>query len=225
MIAVLKNITLNLKKISIVSNLTTTSQMKVYLFRNYNLPTSSQSQYEGTVKYKVWEAVRASSAAPGYYEDFKLDGYIFHDGGILANNPTAIAIHEAKQLWPNVQTNCIVSIGNGRFRPSVHESQRVPSISLKQKINRIVAGVSCTQTVHNMLIDLLPTKVYFRFNPFVTEEFMLDENRPIKWKLMQYETSMYMRRNNYKFETCAKQLLKPKSYYQKLESILKNRRL
>jgi hypothetical protein len=54
--------------------------MKVFLFRNYNLPPSAQSQYDGTAKYKVWEAVRASSAAPGYYEDFKLDGYVFTVG-------------------------------------------------------------------------------------------------------------------------------------------------
>ena len=70
----------NLKQfqISIVSNVTTPNQMKVFLFRNYNLSPTSQSHYEGTTKYKVWEAVRASSAAPGYYEDFKLDGYVFH---------------------------------------------------------------------------------------------------------------------------------------------------
>ena len=61
-----------------MSNLTTPTQMKIFLFRNYNLPPSVQSQYNGTTKYKVWEAVRASSAAPGYYEAFKLDGYVFH---------------------------------------------------------------------------------------------------------------------------------------------------
>ena len=65
-------------KISVVSNVTTPNEMKVFLFRNYNLPTSAQSHYDGTTRYKVWEAIRASSAAPGYYEDFKLDGYVFH---------------------------------------------------------------------------------------------------------------------------------------------------
>lgn len=195
--------------------------MKIFLFRNYNLPTWAQSHYDGTCRYKVWEAVRASSAAPGYYEDFKLDGYVFHDGGVLANNPTAIAIHEARQLWPSAPTNCIVSIGNGRYQGTAVESSKLDSISLKQKINRIVSGISSTQTVHNMLLDLLPAKLYFRFNPYLSEEFYLDENRPNKWKLMQYETSMYMRRNMYKFETCAKQLLKDKSYLQMAQSFVK----
>lgn len=35
------------------------------------------------------------------------------DGGCIANNPTAIALHEAKCLWPNKKIDCIVSIGVG----------------------------------------------------------------------------------------------------------------
>ena len=49
----------------------------MFLFRNYNLPLWAQSHYDGTCRHKIWEAVRASSAAPGYYEDFKIDGYTF----------------------------------------------------------------------------------------------------------------------------------------------------
>ena len=65
-------------KISVVSIVTTPNQMKIFLFRNYNLPPSAQSHYDGTSRFKVWEAIRASSAAPFYYEDFKIDGYVFH---------------------------------------------------------------------------------------------------------------------------------------------------
>jgi hypothetical protein len=62
-----------------------------------------------------------------------------------------------------------------------------------------------------MLLELLPPKSYFRFNPYMPEEFQLDEDRPIKWKVMQYETNMYMRRNELKFKTLAEKLLRPKS--------------
>lgn len=234
--------------------MTTANHMKIFLFRNYNLPPGSQSQYEGTSRYKVWEAIRASTAAPVYHEDFKIDGYIFYDGGVLANNPTALALHEARLLWPSQkQPNCVVSIGNGRFQPALESFSKSSSVSastssttttssnsssvsstvasaastisndlsLRQKINRIVAGVSSTETVHNMLIDLLPHSVYYRFNPYLSEEFSLDENRPNKWRLMQYETSMYMRRNKAKFEMAAKQLCKEKSAWQKLESMVR----
>ena len=154
-------------KISIVSNITTAEQMKIFLFRNYNLPSGSQSHYEGTCRYKVWEAIRASTAAPIYHEDFKLDGCLFYDGGVLANNPTAIALHESRHLWPaHKYPNCVVSIGNGRFQPALDDmttndvssnlstspssnassvSSASPTtvfdLSLKQKVNRIVAGI------------------------------------------------------------------------------------
>ena len=60
---------------------------------------------------------------------------------MLANNPTAIAIHEAKHIWPNMDTNCIVSIGNGRFKPAGYASSKAEYITLKQKIARVFSGI------------------------------------------------------------------------------------
>ena len=82
--------------------------------------------------------------------------------------------------------------------------------------------MSDPETIHTMLVDLLPPQKYFRFSPFMTEEYKLDENRPLKWQLMQYETNMYMRRNEHKFEMAAKELIKPKSTVQKIEDFLYN---
>jgi patatin-like phospholipase/acyl hydrolase len=38
-------------------------------------------------KVKLWQAARAMSAAPGYFNSIEIDGKSFIDGGVQANNP------------------------------------------------------------------------------------------------------------------------------------------
>ncbi len=141
--------------------------IQAFLFRNYELPVSMRSlrQYEGSSKYKIWEAVRASAAAPGFFEELTLDNYVHQDGGILINNPTAIAIHEAKMLWPNEQIQCVLSLGSGRYIPPKSikpDESPVSPTSLKTKIIRLIDSATDTEMVHRLMQDLLPTRTYYR---------------------------------------------------------------
>lgn len=53
------------------------------------------------------QAVRASSAAPYYLDDFlTADGKRFQDGATTANNPTVIALQQARLLHPQVCGVC-----------------------------------------------------------------------------------------------------------------------
>ena len=79
-----------------------------YVFRNYNFPAMVTSNYRGSVRYKVWEAVRASSAAPGYFDECLMNKKVFQDGGMSSNNSTHIGIHEAQQLWPGEPLQSVV---------------------------------------------------------------------------------------------------------------------
>ena len=68
---------------------------------------------------RIWEAARATSAAPMYFEPIAVGkfGETFVDGGIGANNPVAYVMERAKHIWPGSNIRCLVSIGTGIPRP------------------------------------------------------------------------------------------------------------
>ncbi|KAF5563172.1 calcium-independent phospholipase A2-gamma [Fusarium napiforme] len=60
----------------------------------------------------IWEVARATTAAPRYFESIKIIGRKFLDGGMVANNPSLIAIREIHNLHGLVPA-LFVSIGTG----------------------------------------------------------------------------------------------------------------
>lgn len=63
-------------QVSAISCLLNVPKMKSFMFRTYNLPPGVYSHYPGNCKHKVWEAIRASSAAPVYLKEFVLGDFI-----------------------------------------------------------------------------------------------------------------------------------------------------
>lgn len=204
-------------KIAVMSAVMNQPRLQPYMFRSYSLPYQSQSNYPGNCHHKAWEAIRASAAAPGYFEDYFLEGIVHQDGGLLWNNPTALAIHEAKLLWPGEELACVISLGTGRFipasKPNVAPNQ---TISLKTKITRILDSATDTEGVHSTLHDLLPPAVYIRLNPYLSESVTMDETRPEKLQQLCMDTQMYMRRNEHKVAHAAKVLTRRRSKSQEL---------
>lgn len=49
---------------------------KAFVFRNYNHKPGALSRYSGASGCQMWQAVRASSAAPGYFQEFPLQSDI-----------------------------------------------------------------------------------------------------------------------------------------------------
>ena len=75
----------------------------------------------------------------------------------------------------------------------------------------------CSPTaVHTVLQDLLPSGAYFRFNPSITEDFLLDENRTEKIAQMQEEARDYLELNELKMEQVSGVLSREKTRLQKL---------
>lgn len=85
-----------------------------YLFRSYRVPGFGPSQCT------IWEAARATSAAPTFFKSMtisKPSPAAFVDGGLGHNNPAQIAREEAMGLWPASRSCCLVSLGTGHQNP------------------------------------------------------------------------------------------------------------
>jgi predicted acylesterase/phospholipase RssA len=81
------------------------------LLRSYKTRRIGHENYD----CYVWEAVRATSAAPLFFEPMTLQASqaTFVDGGIRANNPIDYLMSEARSLWPDREVGCVVSLGTG----------------------------------------------------------------------------------------------------------------
>ncbi|XP_062397941.1 calcium-independent phospholipase A2-gamma-like [Sardina pilchardus] len=171
---------------------------KAFIFRNYNHAPGRLSRYPGGSSYRLWEAVRASSAAPGYFQEFPLHSDIHQDGGLIQNNPCALAVHECRLLWPKQPFQCVLSLGTGRH----DNTQRGPatSTSLRAKLNHLIYSATDTEGVHTLLADLLDEDVYFRFNPMLKAEVSLDESRAEVLDQLKSDTLQYLERNRLKLD-------------------------
>ncbi|KAF3819015.1 hypothetical protein GH733_013165 [Mirounga leonina] len=192
---------------------------KAFVFRNYGHFPGINSHYLGGCQYKMWQAIRASSAAPGYFAEYALGDDLHQDGGLLLNNPSALAMHECKCLWPDVPLECIVSLGTGRYESDVRNS--VTYTSLKTKLSNVINSATDTEEVHVMLDGLLPPDTYFRFNPVMCENIPLDESRNEKLNQLQLEGLKYIERNEEKMKKLAKILTQEKTTLQKINDWIK----
>jgi predicted acylesterase/phospholipase RssA len=64
---------------------------------------------------RIWEALRATSAAPTFFEEmvFGTPRVTYLDGGVGFNNPCAEVDYAAKALWEGRSIGVIVSVGTG----------------------------------------------------------------------------------------------------------------
>eukprot|EP00934_Nitzschia_sp_Nitz4_P007994 Nitzschia sp. Nitz4//scaffold116_size91068//37362//40118//NITZ4_004953-RA/size91068-augustus-gene-0.19-mRNA-1//1//CDS//3329533563//7984//frame0 len=173
------------------------------------------SRHPGTFRVLQRHAVRASTAAPTFFKPVLLGGELYSDGGIVASNPAAIAIHEARTLFPDVPIEVVVSVGTGKFL----EQKSPPRIGWDGIIGQIVNSACDGEQIHHILQDILGGDTstssmnqrssggvggihgtasvgtrYFRFNPVLgyQDDFPIDMTDPDELQGLKDTTREYM---------------------------------
>ena len=213
-------------KVFAASTLTSIVPAIPFLFRNYEFSvekTSAKMRADsslGSSKFHLWQGVRASSAAPYFFEDFKLDGLHFQDGATTANNPTALAVQQAKLLWPEKSIDCVISVGLG----AVPAAQREKSSSSFIENGSVLIESSCsverTHEAMSLMTTMLPEMNYFRFNPVDKRcDLALDDLDAEKWSSLEVATMDYIEKNASLFAKAAEILTARKDTYQPIAPI------
>lgn len=70
--------------------------------------------------------------------------------------------------------------------------------------------------VHAMLDAFLPPDTYFRFNPYMSEDVPMDDNRPERLSQLQADGVRYLERNEEKLKKVARILTQEKSSVQRV---------
>uniref|UniRef100_A0A1X7VUZ6 phospholipase A2 n=1 Tax=Amphimedon queenslandica TaxID=400682 RepID=A0A1X7VUZ6_AMPQE len=186
------------------------------------LITSYGSNSEtGSTDHQVWKAAFMSSAAPVIVPP--VDGK-YYDGGLLANNPTHVALGEISKIEQNCEFGCVLSIGTGSFEdPDIVD--RLQYLAWNVPFGRI-----CTKPISSTKSFKLLTEFskkekseqaarslcnekgwkYHRWSPFLSKNLGLactDLNVIID---MMYHTEMYILQNPETIDDIAKCILAKK---------------
>jgi len=129
------------------------------LFRTYHAP-----KYPSPNR-TIWEAVRATSAAPTFFPRIVIDGEPYVDGSMGCNNPVQQVLREAKLLFPDRHVACIVSVGTGQAQtidiPKSGWFQWMLPLQVIDAIRKIATDCEASSQVAAQRFEHTPG-VYFR---------------------------------------------------------------
>ncbi|XP_055605449.1 85/88 kDa calcium-independent phospholipase A2 isoform X2 [Uranotaenia lowii] len=200
----------------------------LHLFRNYKcasdilgIATPSNSRRMPPPQPEnqlVWQAARATGAAPSYFRAFGR----FLDGGLIANNPTLDAmteIHEYNMALRSIGRNeeaipisCVVSLGTGMIPVTELKEIDVFRPDSIWDTAKLAYGISA---IGNLLVDQATASdgrvvdrarawcsmievPYYRFNPQMSDDIAMDEKIDEPLINMLWEVKAYMYANRKK---------------------------
>ena len=144
----------------VVATSTANAEGPPVLFRSYGCEGYNAN------KCPIWQAARCTSAAPSFFRPMFVDvpapGGWYIDGGLSHNNPSQLALDEARRIWPTVKRFCLVSIGTGRQKNvefiDIKDSDAPKAVKSKSPLRSVlsrVPGAKIMRTVKNTPIGMM----------------------------------------------------------------------
>lgn len=182
-------------------------------------PVFFESWASGSVK--VWEAARASSAAPGYFAPAKMshsgaDQYL--DGSVFAANPALCALGAVGNLrfstlpkgccrinYPAISDTLLLSLGTGQL-PAEENPKKGSLLRILMKTMMSTSGELVDRQLQQ-LFNGYPEGRYFRFNPELNAtEAALDAASPEQIAQMQSAVRRCLKRGAFQLEALVRAL-------------------
>ncbi|KAJ7747516.1 hypothetical protein B0H16DRAFT_1888734, partial [Mycena metata] len=160
------------------------------LFRTYD----SRETHSGCA---IWEAARATSAAPTFFKRIEIGRrQPFIDGGLGRNNPSRLVLEEAQKVFQDRQLGCLVSIGTGQGNIiSIDKPGFFQKLMPTDVIDALKGITTDCEATHQEMLGLFKNypNVYFRLN---VEQGMQGITLS-EWEKLTYveaHTAQYMKR-------------------------------
>lgn len=136
-------------------------------------------------------ALRATTAAPTVFKPVYMDGEYYVDGGVKCSNPTAVAVHEAKRVFPGRRIEAVVSVGTGGFK----EEKVDVGFGWDGILGSIVSAALDGEDINHVMEDVWTEGAYLRINPIIggPNEFPIDEVKPVMLDRMKRISREYCR--------------------------------
>ena len=136
-----------------------------HLFRTYPAPKNRTSNCT------IWEAARATTAAPAFFKPIVIGepgaSHPYIDGGVGCNNPIAQVLEEAELIFPDRHVACVISIGAGQADTICIPKPRGLQRMLPLDIVKAMQGIAtdCERSAQTVARRFQGTSnIYFRYN-------------------------------------------------------------
>jgi patatin-like phospholipase/acyl hydrolase len=131
---------------------TATASMKVpepAILSNFFLTPALQNRYiDLGQSITLVDALRATTAAPTYFPPIQIGDHTLKDGGLIANNPSLVALDIVRSMWKDRGLEVFVSIGTGATENHDSSFKRDANSPASQVVRQALSLATNSEKIH-----------------------------------------------------------------------------